>query len=92
MLKLSKKSGWGMNEDLGCIEATDELWQEVIEASLFSVVYYIALDINALVTYRKPRVTRGFTTTPGHYLPSSGKHVQIPLPLGGPSLSLETGL
>lgn len=92
MLKLSKKSGWGMNEDLGCIEATDELWQEVIEASLFSVVYYIALDINALVTYRKPRVTRGFTTTPGHCLPSSGKHVQIPLPLGGPSLSLETGL
>ncbi|ALO60390.1 hypothetical protein CNB02525 [Cryptococcus deneoformans JEC21] len=40
MLKLSKKSGWGMNEDLGCIEATDELWQEVIEETPSNKRFY----------------------------------------------------
>lgn len=80
-----------MNEELGCIEAMDELWREVIEASLFSVVCYIALDINAIVN-RKTRVTRDFITTPGHYLPFAERHVQMRLRLGGPSISLETGL
>lgn len=63
----------------------------VIEASLFPVVYYIALDINALVTYSKTRVPRDSIITPGHYSTFTERHVQMRLRQGDPSISLETG-
>lgn len=72
--------------------ATDELWQEIIEASLFPVAYYIALNINVLVMYSKTRVTSNFITTPGHYPPFTEKPLLTRLRLGGLSISLETGL
>lgn len=49
--------------------ATVKLWQEIIEASLFPVAYYIALNINVLVMYSKTQVASNFIATPGHYSP-----------------------